>query len=201
MITISDLLVAREGQTLCSVAKLSLPSGGRLAVVGSNGSGKTTLLRVLANLEDKYQGSCQVDVGNRERTFLHQQPYLFRGSVLANVRFGEQGRGRQNSEATKWLERLGIGQLAHRTTQNLSGGEARRVALARTLARRARLLLLDEPLADLDPKATADVCQVLNELRDTTLILTSPCELPDTLSIETFNLDHESLKVASECKD
>ena len=188
MIEISQLQVVRDGNPICAVEKLTAAPGEWVAVIGANGSGKTTLLRVLAGLENDYGGTCRVGVAPKERTYLHQQPYLFRGSVLANVRYGERGRT-GDSRATAWLERLGIAQLAHRTTRNLSGGEVRRIALARALACRPQLLLLDEPLAELDPTAAETVCQVLKELPETTLVVASPKALPATLPMTTFNLD------------
>jgi len=193
MIEISQLEVTRDGRAICAVEKLTVTPGMHLAVTGSNGSGKTTLLRVLAGLERDYRGTCRVEAGHRERTFLHQQPFLFRGTVLANVCYGLRGRAgggvTGNHEAATWLERLGIGHLAQRTTQNLSGGEACRVALARALACRPRLLLLDQPLDDLDPSATETVCRVLSELPETTLVVASPNTLPTTLPMTVYRLD------------
>ncbi len=193
MIEISQLQVVRNERTICAVGKLTLAPGERLAVTGSNGSGKTTLLRVLAGLEKDYQGTCRVEAGPHARlstrTYLHQQPYLFRGTVLANVRYGERSRAGKNSEAITWLKRLGVEQLANRTTQTLSGGEARRVALARALACNPQLLLLDQPLDDLDPSATEIVCRVLSELPETTIVVASPMPLPATLPMPLFNMD------------
>ncbi len=188
MIEVSQLQVVREGKTICAVDHLAIDQGSRSAVIGSNGSGKTTLLRIFAGLEQNYTGTCRVTTDNRERTYLHQSPYLFRGTVLANVRYGQQGRGADSQFARSWLDRLGVGHLAARTTQNLSGGEIRRVALARALACQPRLLLLDEPLAELDPTASETVCQVLSSLPNTTLIIASPTELPAALTATTFHL-------------
>lgn len=185
MIEVADLRVVREGQAICAVDKLAVVSGGRLAVLGANGSGKTTLLRVLAGLEREYSGACRVATAHGERTFVHQQPLLFRGSVLANVRYGQRPGGRDGLE---WLRRVGLEHLATRSTRNLSGGEIRRVALARALAVEPRLLLLDEPLAELDNEASAIVCRVLNELKQTTIVIASPTPLPGTLGETVFSL-------------
>jgi len=193
MIEITNLQVEREGKRICTVDQLSIALGERWAILGSNGSGKTTLLRVLAGLTKDYSGTCQVAVTARRRTYLHQQPYLFRGTVLANVCYGErngagQGPKAADSGASDWLDRLQVGHLAERTTADLSGGERRRVALARALATRPRLLLLDEPLADLDDEASEIVCQVLQQLPETTLVIASPTALPDGLVEKRFTL-------------
>jgi len=189
MIHISNLQVIRSGKTICAMEKLAVTPGQRVTLIGSNGSGKTTLLRVLAGLEQDYRGSCLVDATRRRRTYLHQQPYLFRRTVLANVRYGQRGRAGGGHEAITWLKRLGIDHLANRTTQNLSGGETRRVALARALACQPRLLLLDEPLADLDPNAVKIVCRVLHDLPETTIVIASPNMPPATLPTTIYNLD------------
>ncbi len=192
MIDIKNLQIQRDSKCICQVDQLSVAAGERVAVLGSNGSGKTTLLRVLAGLANDYSGTCCVAVGCGQRTYLHQQPFLFRGTVLANVRYGERDGGVHSGAgqggAKGWLDRLQVGHLAERTTTDLSGGERRRVALARALAMRPQLLLLDEPLADLDEQAQAIVCKVLSELADTTLIVASPVALPAGLVEKNFTL-------------
>ncbi|MEM8943629.1 MAG: ATP-binding cassette domain-containing protein [Planctomycetota bacterium] len=182
MIEIENLRVERNGNTLCAVGQLSIAGGEHLAVLGGNGSGKTTLLRVLAGLTTDYQGTCHVAVEQRQRTYVHQQPFLFRGTVLSNVRYGEQIEAGQGSRALEWLDRLGISYLADRTPGDLSGGERRRVALARALAMRPRLLLLDEPFADLDSEASSQLCSTLNDLADTTVVVASPTDVPSGLT-------------------
>ena len=193
MIEIANLQVERDGRRICAVDQLSVAAGGRLAIYGANGSGKTTLLRVLAGLTSNYSGTCHVAVSALQRTYLHQQPYLFRGSVLANVRYGQRNRagqrpGSEDSSASDWLERLQVGHLAERTTDDLSGSERRRVALARALATRPQLLLLDEPLADLDDNASEIVCETLMQLADSTIVVASPISLPDGLVSTSWTL-------------
>ncbi len=192
MITISQLDVHREGNSICSVESLSIPSAGRIGVLGANGSGKTTLLRVMAGLTDEFSGRCQVETDHLQRTFVHQHPFLFRGTVLSNICYGLRCRHRNKRAATDqamhWLKRLDIEHLANRTTYKLSGGEIRRVALARALAFEPQLLLLDEPLAELDPQATETVCAILCELKNTTLVIASPTPLPEGLVQNDYRL-------------
>ena len=187
MIEIANLHVHRDGKCICAVEQLAVAPGQRLAIYGANGSGKTTLLRVLAGLTKDFTGTCRVNVASQQCTYLHQQPFLFRGSVLANVRYGE-ANGAGEGNAKQWLDRLEVGHLADRSTADLSGGECRRVALARALAMQPKLLLLDEPLADLDDDASAIVCTTLSQLTDATILIASPIALPAGLAMCEFRL-------------
>ena len=186
MIEINQLQVVRSNRAICSVEHFSAAPGEHVAVVGSNGSGKTTLLRVLAGLIPDYGGNCQVNVGHQERTYVHQQPLMFRGTALNNVRYGQRHRAGQLPSANELFAQLGLEGLADRPAKKLSAGEIRRVALARALACNPSLLILDEPLADLDAAATSKVSQVLNGLAETTVVIASPVDLPEELRCRTF---------------
>ncbi len=144
-----------------------------VAVVGPSGAGKSSLLRAIAGLERPAAGRIAVDghalFDSAERVNLppehrmvglvFQEYALFpHMTVLHNVRFGGRRRARE------LLERLRIGHLADARTGWLSGGERQRVALARALAREPRVLLLDEPMAALDPQTRAGVRGELREL-------------------------------------
>ncbi len=181
MIQICDLIVEKGGRTICHVEQFAAARGEQVAVLGSNGSGKTTLLRVLAGLEHDFTGRCEVDVPVGSRVYVHQAPYLFRGSALFNAAYGLAAQGVAKRErqvvAKKWLDDLGVGSLANRQCSSLSGGEQRRVALARAFATKADLLLLDEPLADLDPKGIEFVNRALAAVEDSTVLISSPVPL------------------------
>ena len=185
MIEVSQLRVEREGKAICAVDQLAVEPGSRLTVLGSNGSGKTTLLRVMASLTSDYSGTCRVATDRRELTYVHQHPLLFRGSVLHNVRYGQRPGGRDPLE---WLRLVGMEHLAARSTRNLSGGEIRRIALARALALEPKLLLLDEPLAELDSQACEIVCELLCSMPETTIVIASPTPLPGVLGEVTYTL-------------
>ena len=179
VISIDNLQVQKNGTRICRVPALQVETGEIVAVVGSNGTGKTTLLRVLAGLETHYTGSCQVDVEPRDIVFVHQSPYLFRGTVLANVMYGLRSQGKTTAEchrlARHWLDRCGAAPLADKLAAHLSGGERKRVALARALAIEPQLVLLDEPLEEVDAEGVQTICRLLEERKpETTVVLTSP---------------------------
>jgi len=190
MIAIKNLRVRKNGSSICRVAELAIRPGEHVAVVGSNGSGKTTLLRVVAGLEWDYQGTCEVGTSRKGRIYAHQAPYLFRGTVLDNTMYGLRAHGRPHTQARQealgWLEKLGIGQLADRQTGGLSGGERRKIALARAIAPRPQLLLLDEPLAELDEAAADDVMNALSQLQETTILIASPTALTKTITAHDY---------------
>ncbi|AZM53077.1 molybdate ABC transporter permease subunit [Streptomyces sp. WAC 01529] len=153
---------------------LDAAPGTTIAVVGPNGAGKTTLLRALLGLTPR--AHARLRLGDHDVTALppHRRgvawvpqegalfPHL---NALGNTAYGLRAQGvrraRARQEARAWLDRLGVGHLAHRKPGQLSGGQAQRVALARALAARPRLLLLDEPLAALDQTTRAHVRHTL----------------------------------------
>ncbi|MGW4690412.1 ABC transporter permease [Streptomyces sp. NPDC004244] len=153
---------------------LDAPPGTTIAVVGENGAGKTTLLRALLGLTPRADAELRLgdtDVTalpphRRQVAWVPQDGALFPHlSALANTAYGLRARRVPRAEARRearlWLDRLGVGHLAHRKPGQLSGGQAQRVALARALAARPRLLLLDEPLASLDQATRAHVRHLL----------------------------------------
>ncbi|WP_406063608.1 ABC transporter permease [Streptomyces sp. NBC_01077] len=153
---------------------LDAEPGTTIAVVGPNGAGKTTLLRALLGLTPRAHATLTLgdtDVTalpphRRHVAWVPQDGALFpHMSALANTAYGLRAQGVRRAEARReaqqWLDRLGVGHLAHRRPAQLSGGQAQRVALARALAARPRLLVLDEPLAALDQTTRAHVRHTL----------------------------------------
>ncbi len=131
----------RVDRDLFDGLSVTVSDGDRLGVVGANGTGKTTLLRIIAGVDQPDEGVVRRGRGARVG-FLDQVPSLPPGTVRAAV-----GEG---WEADAALDRLGMGPAADTDVSTLSGGQAKRVALARVLARPAELLVLDEPTNHLD---------------------------------------------------
>jgi|SRR6266478_2095828 len=146
-----------------------LKKGEVLAIAGPSGSGKTSLLRLLNRLDEPTSGTVFVegtDYRNieprdlrRKLGMVTQRPYLFPGTVAANLRFGPtQRRELWPDESVKeLLAQVGLQGYAERDVAHLSGGEAQRVSVARTLANSPVVLLLDEPTSALDDAAKLEV--------------------------------------------
>jgi molybdate transport system ATP-binding protein len=159
---------------------LAVEPGERVALTGPSGAGKTTLLRIVAGLLRPAAGRVAIgeelwlDTGaerevpaeRRRCGFVFQDYALFPTlSVWRNVAYGMNGARRQRRRrAEELLERFGIGALADAHPGALSGGERQRVALARALAMEPRALLLDEPLAALDPGTRREAQRQLHRL-------------------------------------
>jgi len=180
-IQIQNLRVHRKEKCICQLDKLTISKGERISVQGLNGSGKSTLLRVISGLESNYNGEVSIPDSFQPIGFVQQNPFLFRGTVLSNLMYGTRGRSlpKVSELANTIADKLDIADLLERRASNLSGGERRRVALARTMILSPSLLLLDEPFADMDQQGLDATCQYLNSLHDTTILIATPNPLPE----------------------
>jgi thiamine transport system ATP-binding protein len=187
MLTLKDVSVAYDGTPAVRDASLELPDGQVLAVLGPSGCGKSTLLRAVAGLEPLVSGSVACDGADMARVPTHKRGFalMFQDGQLFNHltvarNIGYALRLRRFSGAEERVEELlslvGLEGYADRLPATLSGGERQRVALARCLAVRPRLLLLDEPLSALDAglrqRLAVDLRAILTRERITALMVT-----------------------------
>jgi len=182
MVGIQVEKLTRKYGRIVSVDRIGLEvrNGEIFALIGPSGTGKSTLLRMIGLLEPPTAGEIYLDdleissLKGSERLnavkrigFVFQRPILFNRSVLDNVRYGLEIRGMHEteikSEVSTYLEILGLQDLSRRNALLLSGGEAQRVALARTLVCHPEVLLLDEPTANLDPANVGTIETAIKE--------------------------------------
>src|SRR5262245_12615590 len=156
-VSLEAVKVERGGRILLDVPSLQLRGGRTTAILGPNGSGKTTLLRVIAGLEQPNTGVILIGgspVDTSRIAYVFQEQVFLRRSVRYNLELGLKLRGLRAPEMQERIEAaaklLGVKQIMEQRADRLSGGEGRRVSLARALCLHAPLVLLDEPLEGLD---------------------------------------------------
>ena len=177
LLSCQDLSLGYEGKAILEHISFEVNAGDYLCIVGENGSGKTTLMKTILGLIHPLRGKVVTGEGLRQREigYLPQQTLVqrdFPASVYEIVLSGCQGRQGLRpfySKADKelaWqnIRRMELEPLARRCYRELSGGQQQRVLLARALCATRKLLLLDEPVAGLDPKVTAEMYQLIARL-------------------------------------
>lgn len=175
LIQCCDLSLGYEGKCVLSHLELSVQEGDYLAIVGENGAGKSTLLKGILGLIRPTGGHIHFHLPPKEIGYLPQQTPIqrdFPASVMEVVLSGllaAKGyapfytRADRETALAK-LRLLGAEDLANRCYRELSGGQQQRVLLARALCATRKMLLLDEPVSGLDPKATAEMYRLIEEL-------------------------------------
>ncbi len=167
-------------RVLLDIGRLQLDSGTGYLLMGGNGAGKTTLLRILAGLDSADTGRFTID-GERHDSatsrarlaprllYMHQHSCLFNTSVAENIAYGLRVAGVPRAERERLVAEqmawAGVAHLAEVPPHRLSGGEKQRVALARARVLRPKLLLLDEPTANLDSAARGQVMALIGRMR------------------------------------
>lgn len=177
LLSCNALAVGYEGRAVLENLSFSVEAGEYLCIVGENGSGKSTLMRTLLGLQAPIGGEIVYGDGlsRREIGYLPQQTNIqkdFPASVGEIVLSGCQGRcgmrpfyrRSEKAMAARAMEKMHIAHLASRCYRELSGGQQQRVLLARALCATGRILLLDEPVAGLDPQVTAQMYELIDTL-------------------------------------
>jgi len=190
LIELVDLSHSYGERKILRGLSLSIDKGEVFTLIGPTGAGKTTLLRIIDLLEVPgageifFDGKCIPPSGKqrleirRRMSFIHQKPQVFNLSVYDNVACGLRWRGEEKGriagKVDHILEIVGLEGYKNRNARTLSGGEAQRVALARSLVLEPEVLLLDEPTANLDPVSTTKIEQLISYIarqRNTTMIM------------------------------
>jgi molybdopterin-binding protein len=183
-----DITKAYGNKIVVDSVNLKLDEGEILALLGPNGSGKSTILKMLAFIENPTSGEVEfqgkkVNFKNTEKirlqsTLVFQKTTLFSTSVYNNIAYGlklrKVSKEIRDKEVKKALELVKLEGFEKRNAKKLSGGEQQRVAIARALVLKTKLLLLDEPTANLDPKNAGileEVIDTVNRENKTTIVM------------------------------
>jgi thiamine transport system ATP-binding protein len=205
MLAVTEITVHFGDHAVLDRMSLELSAGEVVALVGPSGVGKSTLLRVIAGLLRPDAGSVELDGRDITELATHQRniglmfqdeqlfPHL---SVAGNVGFGlrmkHQARAAIDTRVTELLQLVGLAELGDRKIDRLSGGEAKRVALARALAPKPAVLLLDEPLTGLDrelhDRLVGDLSGLLRSTGTTTLLVTHDAEEATLIADRTVTM-------------
>ncbi|MBN2538122.1 LPS export ABC transporter ATP-binding protein [candidate division WOR-3 bacterium] len=194
------LVKSYSGRRVVDGVSLELGRGEIVGLLGPNGAGKTTTFHMITGFIRPEQGRIVLDGHDITRTpvyrrarlglgYLSQEPSIFRKlSVRDNIRAILEMRGmpraRQDARVDELLAKFNVGQLGSQQGQTLSGGERRRVELARALAAEPSFLLLDEPFTGIDPIVRAEIQDIVRALRDEGLgILITDHNVRETLEI------------------
>lgn len=178
LIECKNLTLGYDGEVLLSGINFTVNEGDYLCILGENGSGKTTLMKTILGLKKPVSGNIVFGQGltQNEIGYLPQQTPVqrdFPATAMEIVLSGFVGKMKlfkpfydkpQRERAKKSMEMLGISDISNRCYRELSGGQQQRVLLARALCAAEKIILLDEPVASLDPSATEEFYNMLYKL-------------------------------------
>ena len=179
LISVSELTLGYESGIIAEDLNFEINRGDYVCIVGENGSGKSTLMKTLLGLNHPLKGKVTLGDGLKKNGigYLPQQtpvqkdfPASVREIVMSGCQAGMGLRpfysGSEKRRADENMKRMKVDGFAGKCYRQLSGGQQQRVLLARALCASRELLLLDEPVSGLDPKATADMYQAIKTLND-----------------------------------
>ena len=177
-----NLKKSYDGKNVLDLEHGVIKKGKRTAIIGPNGAGKSTFVKIITGIEKADQGTIwygdDVTFPQKDVTLVFQKPYLLSTTVEKNIAYPMKLRGYDEEtiekRVTELTEELNLTQFRKTKAWKLSGGETQKVALARALAFKPKLLVLDEPTANIDPVTTAEIEQMLiriGEKQETTIVL------------------------------
>ena len=209
LITVSNASLGYEGKAIVSDINFSVSDGDYLCIVGENGSGKSTLMKTLLGQKNVISGKIEFSDGLKQNEigYLPQQTEVqkdFPASVKEIVLSGCLNRSgfrpfyskSQKETAARNMEKLGITDLSGKCYRELSGGQQQRVLLARALCAAEKLLVLDEPVAGLDPMVTKSLYSLIEEINKsgmTVIMVSHDMEAAVEYATHILHIGHKPL--------
>ncbi|HBZ06706.1 MAG TPA: ABC transporter ATP-binding protein [Massilia sp.] len=198
LLTVRGLRKRHGERLLFDIAELTLDAASAYVLTGANGVGKSTLLRILGGLEKAEVDEVSFDgqpvslhpypqALRAAIVYVHQHPIMFSTSVADNIAYGLRARGASKTDVKKAVDEAmawaGVDYLQGTDPARLSGGEKQRVALARARVLKPRLLLLDEPTANLDGNAREQVIALIPTLLEQGSTVVMACHDRDLIGL------------------
>ncbi len=171
-IVIQNLVKRYDQKLIFNISNLHFKKGKIIGLLGDNGSGKSTLLKMISGMDKEYEGKILYDGYSLKHHMTHrigmvsQKPYLFKRSVYENIEYPLKIRkvekGKRKEVVDGFLRDMNLESIQDQRADTLSGGEAQKVALARALSAKPKLLLLDETTANIHEEA---ICTIEHQLK------------------------------------
>lgn len=165
LLSLRNVGVIRDGRTILQSDDLHIPLTGITALIGPNGAGKTTLLRLIHGLIEPSIGQCERPFAPNESALVFHYTPMLKATVREHLTLlRDTDRTIRDEAIDEALQSVGIAHLANNPAQRLSAGERQKLCFARARLQNPKLVLLDEPTANLDPNASDDVEQMITQL-------------------------------------
>ena len=162
-IELKDIIVKSNGRTILNIPHALIPADRITACIGPNGAGKTTLLKLLDGLVKPDSGTVNYSFKTKTALVLHHTP-MIKASAKTNIAMVCDADGSiENADIDRVIEQVGLSELANSPAHKLSAGERQKVCLGRAILQKPNLVLLDEPTANLDPKTTEQVEELIRQ--------------------------------------
>ena len=162
-IELKDIIVKSNGRTILNIPHALIPADRITACIGPNGAGKTTLLKLLDGLIKPDFGTVSYSFKTKTALVLHHTP-MIKASAKTNLTMVcDADASIQNADVDHVIDQVGLSELVNSPAQKLSAGERQKLCLGRAILQKPNLVLLDEPTANLDPKTTEQVEELIRQ--------------------------------------
>ncbi len=162
-IELKDIIVKSNGRIILNIPHALIPADRITACIGPNGAGKTTLLKLLDGLVKPDSGTVSYSFKTKTALVLHHTP-MIKASAKTNITMVcDADESIKNADIDRVIEQVGLSELANSPAHKLSAGERQKVCLGRAILQKPNLVLLDEPTANLDPKTTEQVEELIRQ--------------------------------------